>query len=206
MKRGEDLDNCFLEKTVASAELAKIVEPISDRRLKTCMYKGFSEYKDIEMMMHRDSTFDIDQMQRTTRHIYLDGLSNSNEAKGEIAGRGAAMADGTTICNSARRTVISPLTAVSSATKTNNLEVMETTTAINERATHINKRRADDLGQDPKTPLDRNSVLFSQRRYVLCTGCTSTKTWTCLPGFCCTVRQFSSFQRRRQCTIPQTSR
>ena len=39
-------------------------EPTSDRRFKNTCVKAFtSEYKDIKMIMYRDPTFDIDQMQ-----------------------------------------------------------------------------------------------------------------------------------------------
>ena len=42
------------------------------------------------MMMYRDSPFDIDQMQTTMRHMFLD-LQSWNETKGRMAGRGTAM-------------------------------------------------------------------------------------------------------------------
>ena len=42
------------------------------------------------MMMYRDSSFDIDQMQTTKRHMFLDQQSR-NGTKGRIAGRGTAM-------------------------------------------------------------------------------------------------------------------
>ena len=41
-------------------------------------------------MICRDSCFDIDQMQTTTRHMFLDQQSQ-NGTKGRIAGRGTAM-------------------------------------------------------------------------------------------------------------------
>ena len=58
-------------------------EPISDRIFKDICVQGFtSEYKDIKMMIYRDPTFNIYQMQSTMRHLHLDDLSRSNGAKG----------------------------------------------------------------------------------------------------------------------------
>ena len=53
-----------------------------------------AEYKDIEMVMYRDPTFDIDQIQSTMRHLYLDDLSCNSDTK--IAGRGVAMTTAST--------------------------------------------------------------------------------------------------------------
>ena len=49
-------------------------------------------------MMYRDPTVDLAQIQTTMRHLYLDNLSRSNEAKGRIAGRGVAMSAETVVC------------------------------------------------------------------------------------------------------------
>lgn len=43
-------------------------------------------------MMHRDPTFDIEQMQSAMPHLYLDNLSRVDGTKGGIAGRGVTMA------------------------------------------------------------------------------------------------------------------
>ena len=42
------------------------------------------------MMIYRNSSFDIDQMQTTMRHMFL-GQQSRNGTKGRIAGRGTAM-------------------------------------------------------------------------------------------------------------------
>ncbi|CAN0596200.1 unnamed protein product, partial [Laminaria digitata] len=89
-----------MEKTLARSELAKMGEPISDRRFKDICVQGFTpDYKDIKLMMYRNPTFDIEQMQTTMRHLYLDDLSRNGGAKGKIAGRGVAMAAGTSTCH-----------------------------------------------------------------------------------------------------------
>ena len=52
---------------------------------------GFTDnYKDVKMMMYRDPSFDVDQMQTTMRHMFLDELSR-NGTKGRIAGRDSVM-------------------------------------------------------------------------------------------------------------------
>ena len=87
MEQGEDPDCYFMEKTLAPSELEKMGEPITDRRFKDICIQGFtSEYKNIKMMMYRDPTFDIDQMQSTMRHFYLEDLSRNSNTR--IAGGG----------------------------------------------------------------------------------------------------------------------
>lgn len=95
----QDPDDFFMEKTLARAELEKMGEPISDRRFKDICVTGFtSDYKDIKLMMYRDPTFDIDQMQATMRHLYLDDLSRGSSSE-KIAGRGTAMSAETSACD-----------------------------------------------------------------------------------------------------------
>ncbi|CAN0181136.1 unnamed protein product, partial [Laminaria digitata] len=75
-------------------------EPITDRRFKDICVQGFtSDYRDIKLMMYRDPSFDIDQMQSTMRHLYLDDLSRNSVVKGKIAGRGVAMTPDTSTCD-----------------------------------------------------------------------------------------------------------
>ena len=91
MEQGEDPDSYFMEKTLARSELEKMSGMISDRRFKDICVQGFTaEYKEIKMMiMYRDSSFDIDQIQSTKRHLYLDDRSRNSDSR--IAGRGVAM-------------------------------------------------------------------------------------------------------------------
>ena len=97
IKEGEDPDDYFMEKTLGRAELAKMDETITDRSFEDICVQGFtSEYKDVKMMMYRDPTFDIHQMQSTMRHLYLDDISHNNDAK--ITGSGVAMT-ATSICS-----------------------------------------------------------------------------------------------------------
>ena len=98
MKQGEDPDDYFMEKALARAELEKMGEPIVHRRFKDICIQGFTpEYRDIKMI-YRDPAFDIDQMQSTMHHLFLDELSRSNGAKGKIAGCGVAMTAKQTTC------------------------------------------------------------------------------------------------------------
>ena len=66
-------------------------EHVSDRWLKDICVTGFTDdYNDVKMMMYRDSSFDIDQIQTTMRHMFLDQQSR-NGTEGRIAGGGTAM-------------------------------------------------------------------------------------------------------------------
>ena len=66
-------------------------DKVSDRWFKDICVTGFTdEYKDVKMMMYRDSSFGIDQMQTTMRNMFLDQQSR-NGTKGRIAGRGTAL-------------------------------------------------------------------------------------------------------------------
>lgn len=69
------------------------------RRFKGTCVQGFTaDCKDIKLVMCRDATFDIEQTQNRRRHLYLD-LSRNGGAKGENAGRGAAMSAETSTCH-----------------------------------------------------------------------------------------------------------
>ncbi|CAN0373449.1 unnamed protein product, partial [Scytosiphon promiscuus] len=92
MKSGQDPDDYFTEAVIKRAEVEAMGEPMTDRRFKDIIVQGFSpEYESIKLMMYRDPTFDLAQIQTTMRHLYLDNLSRSNEAKGRIVGRGVAI-------------------------------------------------------------------------------------------------------------------
>ena len=95
MKQGKDPDSYLMEKTFGCSALEKMGEPITDRRSKDICAPGFTaEYKDIKIMVYRDPTFDINQMQSTMRHLYLDDLSRNSDIT--IAGRGVAMTTAST--------------------------------------------------------------------------------------------------------------
>ncbi|CAN0352706.1 unnamed protein product, partial [Scytosiphon promiscuus] len=70
MKAGEDPDDYFTEATIKRAEVEAMGEPMTDRRFKDIVVQGFSpEYENIKLMMYRDPTFDLAQIQTTMRHI-----------------------------------------------------------------------------------------------------------------------------------------
>ncbi|CAN0454127.1 unnamed protein product, partial [Pylaiella littoralis] len=76
-------------------------ETVSDRWFKDICVTGFTDdYKDVKMLMYRDPTFNIDQMQSTMRHMFIDEQSR-NGSKGRIAGRGIAMTITTSPASSA---------------------------------------------------------------------------------------------------------
>ncbi|CAB1110220.1 unnamed protein product [Ectocarpus sp. CCAP 1310/34] len=92
MEPGENPDDFFNKKHRLRSQLEKMGETISDRRFKDICVQGFSEdYKDIKMMVFRDPSFDVQQMQATMRNIFLDEQMRKR-TKGQIAGRGFAMA------------------------------------------------------------------------------------------------------------------
>ena len=68
------------------------------------------------MIVCRDPTFDIDQMQSTMHHLYLDDISRNSETN--IAGRGAAMTAPSTCSHVAESKGTTPATAGQGRTTT----------------------------------------------------------------------------------------
>ena len=91
MEPGQNPDDYFNKKRLLRIRIEKMGEKVPDRWFKDICVTGFTdEYKDVRKMMYRDSSFDIDQMQTTMRHMFLDQQSRDG-TKGRIAGRGTAM-------------------------------------------------------------------------------------------------------------------
>ena len=91
MNPGENPDDYFNNKILLRGELDKMGEPITDRRFKDICIQGITdEYNDVKLLVFRDPTFALDQIQSTMRNIYLDAQSRKG-SKGRIAGRGFAM-------------------------------------------------------------------------------------------------------------------
>ncbi|CAN0039353.1 unnamed protein product, partial [Ascophyllum nodosum] len=88
---GQNPDDYLNKKRLLHIRIEKMGEKVSDRWFKDICVTGFTDkYKDVKMMMYRDSSFDIDQMQTTMRHMFLDQQSR-NGTKGRIAERGTVM-------------------------------------------------------------------------------------------------------------------
>lgn len=91
MEPGQNPDDYFNQKHLLRHRAEKMGEVVSDCWFKDICIEGFTDdYKDVKMMVYRDPTFDISQMQSTMRHIFI-GEQSRNGAKGRIAGRGIAM-------------------------------------------------------------------------------------------------------------------
>ena len=91
MKPGQNPDHYFNKKRLLRIRIEKMGAKVSDRWFKDIGVTGFiEEYKDVKMMMYRDSSFDMDHMKTTMRRMFLDQQS-WNGTKGRIAGRGTAM-------------------------------------------------------------------------------------------------------------------
>ena len=91
MEPGQNPDDYFNQKRVLRIRAEKMGEHISDRYFKDICVTGFTDnYNDVKMMMYRDPSFDVDQMQTIMRHMFLDEQSR-NGTKGRIAGRGSVM-------------------------------------------------------------------------------------------------------------------
>lgn len=70
MRHDQDPDDYVMEETLARSELEKFGEPVPDRSFKDICIEGFTEdYKDIELMLYRDLTYGIEQMQSTMSHL-----------------------------------------------------------------------------------------------------------------------------------------
>ena len=91
MEHGQNPDDYFNKKRFLHIRIEKMGEKASDRWFKDICVTGFTdEYKNVKMMMYRDSSFDIDQMKTTMRRILFYQQSR-NGTNGRIAGRGIAM-------------------------------------------------------------------------------------------------------------------
>ena len=91
MESGQNPDDFFNKKRLLRIRIEKMGGKVSDRWFKDICVTGFAdECKDVKMMMYCEPSFDIDQMQTTMRHVFLDQQSG-NGTKGHIAGCGTAM-------------------------------------------------------------------------------------------------------------------
>ena len=71
MELGQNPDDYFNKKRLLRIRIEKMGEKVSDRWFKNICVTGFTdEYKNVKMTMYRDSSFDIDQMQTTMRHMF----------------------------------------------------------------------------------------------------------------------------------------
>ena len=78
MEPGQNPDDYFNQKRLLRIRGEKMGEHISDRYFKDICVTGFTgNYKDVKMMMYRDPSFDVDQMQTTMRHTFLDEQSRN---------------------------------------------------------------------------------------------------------------------------------
>ncbi|CAB1116962.1 unnamed protein product [Ectocarpus sp. CCAP 1310/34] len=91
MEPRQNPDDYFNQKHLLRHKAEKMGETISDCYFNDECVTGFTnEYKDVKMIMYRDPDFNVDKMQTTMRHMFLDEQSR-NGPKGSIAGRGFAM-------------------------------------------------------------------------------------------------------------------
>ena len=76
MEAGQNPDDYFNQKHLLRHKAEKMGETISDRYFKDICVTGFTdEYKDVKMIMYRDPDFNVDKMQSTMRHMFLDEQS-----------------------------------------------------------------------------------------------------------------------------------
>ena len=93
MKPGQDPDY-YLEAILKRNEVTAIImgEPMTGRRFNDILVQGFTdEYNPVKFQIYRDSSFGLDDIQKTMRHLYLDAKSRRSEASGRIVGRSAVM-------------------------------------------------------------------------------------------------------------------
>ena len=78
MEPGQKPDDYFNKKRLLRIRIKKVGEKVSDRWFKDICVMGFTgAYKDVKMMMCRNSSFDIDHMQTTIRDMFLDQQSRN---------------------------------------------------------------------------------------------------------------------------------
>ena len=130
-------------------------EPIFDRRFKNVCVQGFAaEYEDTMLMMYRDSTFDIDQMQSTMRYLYLDDLSRNNGTKGGspvVALRSATIV--------ARKDILLATAGRNGMKPTNVAVMLVETTARNRRARNLSGKGPNPRQEKLEELVDRSGAL-----------------------------------------------
>ena len=80
IKPGQKPDDELNKKRLLRIRIEKMGEKVSNRWFKDIYVTGFTdEYKDVKMMMYRDSSFDIDQMQTIMRHVSRPTVAELDE-------------------------------------------------------------------------------------------------------------------------------
>lgn len=93
IRLGQDPTTYFQEAGFLRDELECMGEPVTERRFKSILIQGMTEeFKDVRFATYRDTAFDLAQIEKTMRNVYLDNLSRRKATAGRIAGRGIAMA------------------------------------------------------------------------------------------------------------------
>eukprot|EP00903_Cladosiphon_okamuranus_P021801 g20045.t1 len=76
MNPGDNPDDYFNKKILLRAQLNKMGEPVTDRRFKDICIQGITdEYNDVKLMVFRDPSFALGEVQSTMRNIFLDSQS-----------------------------------------------------------------------------------------------------------------------------------
>ena len=193
MEQGEDPDSYLMEKTLARSELEKMGEIISDRRFKDICVQGFTaEYKDIKMMMYRDPTFDIDQMQSTMRHLYLDDISRNSDTT--IAGRGVAMTLASTCSQCGKQGYYAR-----NCWKRNDDNDRKSTGAYNKQKNKESSKgkAASNVGAEHKLVFCTQNCLARRHGMLQARSTTPTAEWTRSHCLCCTRRGHTPQPRRK---------
>ena len=88
-----------MEAILKRNEVTGMGEPMTDRRFKDILVQGFKdEYDAIKFQIYQDSSFGLDDILKTMRHLYIDAKSRSSEVSGRITGRGAVMSTESVAC------------------------------------------------------------------------------------------------------------
>eukprot|EP00903_Cladosiphon_okamuranus_P016817 g15509.t1 len=75
---GDNPDDYFNKKILLRAQLNKMGEPVTDRRFKDICIQGIiDEYNDVKLMVFRDPSFALGEIQSTMRNIFLDSQSRA---------------------------------------------------------------------------------------------------------------------------------
>ena len=69
-----------MEAILKRNEVTGMGEPMTDRRFKDILVQGITdEYDVVKFQIYRDSSFGLNDIQKTMRHLYLDAKSRSSE-------------------------------------------------------------------------------------------------------------------------------
>lgn len=90
MEPGQDPDEFFLKATRYRAQLQRMNEPMTDRRIKDTIIRSISSEHDNRFCVYRNLSFDLDELQSIMRNFYCHEILHKDKTP-TIGGRKVVM-------------------------------------------------------------------------------------------------------------------